>query len=98
MKFTKGRNCLVDTDGWYVVGDINIDELNSYLDKFIKETFKVKKNFMMIEKDGPYQAGFFLKKKNYLLIKNDKFIKHGSAYLHTTPVVHRVYQGLKGGL
>jgi len=78
------RRIEVDTDGVYILGDIDLDALNIYIKQYV-QTYVGRENFMVVERDDPYTQAYFYKEKNYLLLDNDnKIIKHGNAFKGTT--------------
>ena len=80
LDYCKEKSIEVDTDGVYIEGNIDLDDLNKKLNNYIEETFKVK-NYLELELDGPYPSGFFMKKKNYMLMDNNNhIIFHGVAF------------------
>lgn len=56
----------IDTDGIYVCEDIDVEELNVYLERRVKELLGVEQNEMQLEFEE-FGAGVFIKMKNYLL-------------------------------
>jgi len=70
----------VDTDGIYIENDIDVDELNKYLDNLTKELFNFP-NYLHLEQDS-YDAGFFrdTKGKQYVLKDKDKLKFHGASF------------------
>ncbi len=76
-----GDIVLHNTDGIYVDKPVDIEELNQWIDKEIKDKFKVKENFMRFELEGNGEKAYFYLAKNYILEKNVKgkitYIKHG---------------------
>ena len=74
----KGRNILVDTDGVYIEGKVSEDAINQMLEDFIIKDFGLSKNYLSVEMEDVYPAGFFIKKKNYMLYEDGNIIKHGA--------------------
>lgn len=77
-------NIACDTDGVYMVGKPDLEEYNYKINQFLTETFGVK-NVMELEIEGPFPNGYFLKRKNYLLQREDgSIIKHGNSFKGTS--------------
>jgi len=70
----------VDTAGIYVESDINVDELNTYLDDITQDIFNFP-NYLHLEQDS-YDAAFFrdTKGKQYILKDGDKLKFHGVSF------------------
>ena len=80
IKWLGDKNILVDTDGDYIEGWVDVDELNKKLNDYIEKEFKLKSH-LKIEMEGPYPKAYFLKMKNYVLLTEDnRIIKHGNSF------------------
>ncbi len=88
MDLNLDKNIEVDTDGIYVDGDINIDDVNYKIKEHTLDKFNIPfvKNYLFLELDE-YDAGFFYKTKNYLLFNNGKVIKHGVTFLSSSKTI-----------
>jgi DNA polymerase I len=71
--------CEVDTDGIIVDKHLSVEEENTWIDKEIKEKFKLKENFMTLDLEDEGNRAYFYLKKNYVIEKNGDFIIHGSS-------------------
>ncbi|MCK9310132.1 MAG: ribonuclease H-like domain-containing protein, partial [Candidatus Cloacimonetes bacterium] len=81
-----GNIIATDTDGTISSNDLDINDVNTWLEQFILDTFKVPKNYIRMEKET-FEAGYFrAENKQYLLIEKgqntDEFelIVHGASY------------------
>lgn len=69
----------VDTDGIYVSKDIDIDDLNKFVDKRVEEIFGVD-NELFLDKDE-LKESYFVKMKNYILYDElDNLEIHGVSF------------------
>lgn len=70
----------IDTDGIYIDSKINIEELNTFLDKKTEELFKLK-NYLHMEIES-HDSGFFrrVKGKHYCLKDGNKITFHGQSF------------------
>jgi DNA polymerase I len=74
------HNIEVDTDGVYVQGSVDIEQINKKLQDYVEKEFGFK-CLLELEMDGPYLSGYFMKKKNYILLKDkDTLVFHGGAF------------------
>ncbi|MHA1830042.1 MAG: 3'-5' exonuclease [Candidatus Helarchaeota archaeon] len=73
----------IDTDGIYLNSNVDLDVINNYVHKYIREKFGIEPGYIVLDKEV-YNGGWFYKAKNYVLktLKGDWIIK-GSA-LHST--------------
>lgn len=81
-----GNIIATDTDGTISSNDLNVDDINTWLENFILNTFKVPKNYIRMEKEI-FESGYFrAENKQYLLIEKDEktgdleLIVHGASY------------------
>jgi hypothetical protein len=87
LQFILGQNPLnniaSDTDGLFLRGKPDVYELNRKLNEYITKEFGLK-SYMELELEGPFPKGYFLKRKNYLLQREDgNIIKHGNSFKGT---------------
>jgi len=86
---SKFKVCVeVDTDGIYVCEDIDVKDLNHYLENRVKELLGVEESEMQLDFEK-FGAGYFIKMKTYILQELDE---HNEASEHFT--IHG--GGLKG--
>ena len=73
-------NIACDTDGLYLTGVPDVGEYNRIINEYIEKQFELK-SYLDIEVEGPYPNSYFLKRKNYILQREDKvIIKHGNSF------------------
>lgn len=70
LKIFGDNACEIDTDGCMVIGEFNADEINARLDGLVSSA-SGQKNYIKIEKEGPWTA-YFYRAKNYALKKPKK--------------------------
>lgn len=75
-----------DTDGIYINGEVDIEKINFFLKEYTLDTFKIpfEKNKLLLEIEGPFDAAYFYKTKNYLLYNKGKVIRHGVTFLSSS--------------
>ena len=82
MQFIIGLNeehCIEsDTDGLFVDCIPAIGSINQKLEEYVAENFRLK-NYLEVEEES-FQKGYFMKMKNYILLKDDRLITHGVSF------------------
>lgn len=71
-RWFKGRVLECDTDGVYIEGAVDIEEINKELETFV--TSLGLENFIALDREE-YKAGYFYKPKNYILLTKDDKVK-----------------------
>jgi len=74
------NNIACDTDGVYLKSKPDLKMYNKVINDYIEKMFGIK-SFMQLDMEGPFPKAYFLKRKNYLLMKEDStIIKHGASF------------------
>lgn len=68
----------LDTDGLILQDRVDIDELNKWLNREVKDTFNIDENYMQMELEE-FGRSFFYATKNYVVQHGDDYIIHGSS-------------------
>ena len=69
----------VDTDGLFVDGEVDVEDINSRIADLMMETIG-EPGCVRMDLEGPWDAGCFYKKKQYILLKDGKVSLHGSGF------------------
>ena len=83
-----GLNSLKNTDGWYLIGDVALDDVNKYIKNLIENEFGLT-NYLSVDEEH-YDSGYFYKAKNYILKDGDKYVIHGAVFKSSSkPLIYR---------
>jgi DNA polymerase elongation subunit (family B) len=70
----------LDTDGIIINSGEKVEDLNEWLEDFVLTTFKVPKNYLVLEEE-PIEAAFFRDaKKQYLVLEDGRLLVHGISF------------------
>lgn len=80
----------LDTDGLILKDKVDPKEINSWLDKLIKDNFNITDNYMQVEMDE-FGRSFFYAMKNYIVQHNEDYVVHGSSLKSSkfAPIIDR---------